>query len=66
MQRRNGGHDQAEENARELIKRAGRATRRRFNPEEKVRVVMRGSGVRYLSVPCAEGKVSRPASSTSG
>ena len=35
-------YDGADEDARELIRRTKRVTRRRFTPEEKVRIVMEG------------------------
>jgi transposase len=35
-------HDQADENARRLIRQTKRVTRRKFTPEEKVRIVIEG------------------------
>ena len=35
-------HDQADENARRLIRHTKRVTRRKFTPEEKVRIVIEG------------------------
>ena len=35
-------HDQADENARQLIRHTKRVTRRKFTPEEKVRIVIEG------------------------
>lgn len=35
-------YDGADDNARELIRRTKRVTRRRFTPEEKVRIVIEG------------------------
>jgi len=42
MQGRNGSYGEADDNARGLIKRTRRVTRRRFSPEEKVRIVIEG------------------------
>ena len=38
----NANFDQADDNAREVIHRTKRVTRRRFNLEEKVRIVIEG------------------------
>ena len=46
-------YDGADEDARELIRRTKRVTRRRFTPEEKVRIVMEGiRGEIPISVYC--------------
>ena len=46
-------HNQADDSARELIRRARRVTRRRFSPEEKVRIVIEGiRGDIPISVLC--------------
>ena len=46
-------YDQADESARELIRRTKRVTRRRFSPEEKVRIVIEGiRGDIPISVLC--------------
>jgi len=66
MQETKVRYDEADDNARELIRRTKRATRRRSTPEEKVRIVIEGIRVRYPSVRCAEGKASPPAHTTSG
>ena len=42
MQETKVRYDGAEDNARELIRRTKRATKRRFTPEEKVRIVIEG------------------------
>ena len=42
MQETRVSYDQADDNVRELIRRTKRATRRRFTPEEKVRIVVEG------------------------
>jgi transposase len=42
MQETKVRYDGADDNARELIGRTKRATRRRFTPEEKVRIVIEG------------------------
>jgi hypothetical protein len=36
----NTNYDQADDNARQIINRTKRVTRRRFSPEEKVRIMM--------------------------
>ena len=38
----NTNYDQADNNARQVLGRAKRATRRQFSPEEKVRIVIEG------------------------
>ena len=38
----NTNYDQADENARQVIRRTKRVTRRQFSPEEKVRIVIEG------------------------
>ena len=38
----NTNYDQADDNARQVIRRTKRATRRQFSPEEKVRIVIEG------------------------
>ena len=53
MQETRVKYDQADDNARELIRRTKRATRRRFTPEEKVRIVIEGiRGEIPISVLC--------------
>jgi transposase len=53
MQETRVKYDQADDNARELIRRTKRATRRRFTPEEKVRIVVEGiRGEIPISVLC--------------
>ena len=42
MQETRTGYDQADGSARELIRHTRRVTRRRFTPEEKVRIVIEG------------------------
>ena len=42
MQEATQSHNQADENARQVIKRSRHATRRRYTPEEKVRIVIEG------------------------
>jgi len=66
MQGRNGSYGEADDNARGLIKRTRRVMRRRFSPEEKVRIVIEGIRGEYRSVLCVGGKGSPPARSTSG
>jgi transposase len=36
------GYDQADDKARELVRRTNQVTRRKFTPEEKVRIVIEG------------------------
>jgi hypothetical protein len=43
MQETRTGDDQADGSARELIRHTKRVTRRRFTPEEKVRIVIEGT-----------------------
>ena len=42
MVNNNTNYDQADDNARQIINRTKRATRRQFSPEEKVRIVIEG------------------------
>ena len=42
MQKATQSHNQADENARQVIKRTRHATRRRYTPEEKERIVIEG------------------------
>jgi transposase len=42
MQETRTGYNRADDSARELIRRTRRVTRRRFAPEEKVRIVIEG------------------------
>ena len=42
MQETRTGYDRADDSARELIRHTKRVTRRRFPPEEKVRIVIEG------------------------
>jgi len=42
MEQATVGYTQADRNVQELIQRAKRVTRRRFTPEEKVRIVVEG------------------------
>jgi transposase len=42
MQETRTGYDQADGSARELIRHTKRVTRRKFTPEEKVRIVIEG------------------------
>lgn len=47
------GYDQADDKARELVHRTKQVTRRRFTPEEKVRIVIEGiRGEIPISVLC--------------
>jgi transposase len=47
------GYDQADDGARELVHRTKQVTRRRFTPEEKVRIVIEGiRGEIPISVLC--------------
>src|SRR3972149_10907597 len=53
MQETRTGYDQADGSARELIRHTKRVTRRRFTPEEKVRIVIEGiRGEIPISTPC--------------
>jgi transposase len=53
MQETRVRYDQADDNARELVRRIKGATRRRFTPEEKVRIVIEGiRGEIPVSVLC--------------
>ena len=42
MQEVSRSYDQADENARRVIRGSRKATRRRYTPEEKVRIVIEG------------------------
>jgi len=53
MQQARTGYDQADDKARELVHRTKQVTRRRFTPEEKVRIVIEGiRGEIPISVLC--------------
>jgi hypothetical protein len=67
MQETRTGYDRADDSARELIRHTRRVTRRRFTPEEKVRIVIEGiRGEIPISAPCAGGRGSGATSTTSG
>ena len=42
MQEVSRSYDQADENARQVVRRTRNVTRRKYTPEEKVRIVYRG------------------------
>ena len=42
MQEVSRSYDQAEENARQVVRRTRNVTRRKYTPEEKVRIVIEG------------------------
>jgi transposase len=53
MQQARTGYDWADDKARELVHRAKQVTRRKFTPEEKVRIVIEGiRGEIPISVLC--------------
>jgi transposase-like protein len=58
--------DQADQNAQQLIRRTKQITRRRFTPEEKVRILIEGLRGKYPSASSAAEKASAPMSTTSG
>ena len=67
MQEVSRSYDQADENARQVVRRTRNVTRRKYTPEEKVRIVIEGIRAgRYQSAPCAGERESTPGSITSG
>ena len=67
MQEVSRSYDQADENARQVVRRTRNVTRRKYTPEEKVRIVHRGDPRGDIqSAPCAGERESTPGSITSG
>jgi len=62
----NHNPDQADPNAQQLIRRSKKLTRRRFTPEEKVRILSRASEGSYPSASSAPEKALAPTSTTNG
>ena len=60
---------QAEERSQEtrsFVRQVRAATRRKYTPEEKIRIVLEGSDGRLPLMTCADGKESNPTPTTPG